>query len=155
MFGQSMTFRKRLCRWFRSSLAETDDLPCYPSVTVIRRAIMRTAGVAMGNQHHIVAVWRKNAQRPVGDGHGRHDGPALQAEITGDKGFLQPSMPPHNPRAIHAAVKQAAARAAITWIRIYQVKPGRHDRVFFLSMSIPAKRLVRCHRAADATEAPC
>jgi hypothetical protein len=69
-------------------LAGTDDLA---PASFGRRSAgidqMRTAGVAMGDQHDIVAVWRENAQRSVGDGHGRHDGPALQAEITGDKGF--------------------------------------------------------------------
>ncbi len=42
---------------------------------------LRAAGVAMRDQHGIVAVRRERAQRPVGDRHVRHYRAALQAEI--------------------------------------------------------------------------
>ena len=69
-------------------LAGTDD---FVPASFSRRSQgidhLRTAGVAMSDQHHVVAIRRKNAQRPIGDGHGRHDHPALQPEISGDKGL--------------------------------------------------------------------
>jgi hypothetical protein len=34
----------------------------------------------MGDEHHIVAIGRKNTQRSIGDGHGRHDDAVFGAD---------------------------------------------------------------------------
>ncbi len=69
---------------------------------------LRATGVAVDDKNRIVAVGREEAQRPVGDGRGRHDDPALQPKIAGSKGFLVTAKP-QNHREIHAAVLQARA----------------------------------------------